>query len=129
MGAHSPDTIAKPRTAVEELHRYFVDLQYQLREMPERFIVISELVLHAQRDLETLRILSASDRFWSEYLIKILDQGMQEQMFRSDLNTMGIALAIMSFCRGICMVMNVSAEEIAAEVDRFEQYILTMAKR
>lgn len=106
----------------DRLHRYFVNLDYQLRSHPELFVVIDELFLHGQRD-PALRSLLQAERAWETYLTHLLTAGGEQTNQTKRLPITLLVQAIMTFCKGLPLQTFASADERTQLIDLFEQWI------
>jgi AcrR family transcriptional regulator len=116
----------KAETPRERMQGYFTDLAYQLHATPERFIVMNELYLHAQRDPEIARALDG-DVEWSQYLKYILAEGVRTGEFRTDLDVEHTALSIVAFCKGMPLLINASKGDVDVTVAQFERSFFALA--
>jgi len=87
-------------TPLTELRLEFDDLRYRFREMPEMMAVLGELFGRARRDPALAGILQQLDDGWRGYLLSILERGVQTGVFRSDLDLVTTATAIMVQLKG-----------------------------
>ncbi|GCE24233.1 TetR/AcrR family transcriptional regulator [Dictyobacter kobayashii] len=78
--------IVKPTTAWDQLKLMFYGIQYRQQATPELFVVLSELVLRAQRSPAMQPLLKQLDAGWHGYLKQVIGEGVQRQQFRSDLD-------------------------------------------
>lgn len=91
----------KQQNALEELHKEFEDIRLRVRDTPEQLTVLSELAIRSWRDPEIARIFKKVDDGWRSHLVALLDRGIQQGIFRKDLNQQVCARAIMVALRGI----------------------------
>jgi AcrR family transcriptional regulator len=89
------------QNALEELRREFEDIRLRVRDTPEQLTVLSELAIRSWRDPEIARIFKKVDDGWRSHLLALLDRGVQQGIFRQDLNQPLCARAIMVALRGI----------------------------
>jgi AcrR family transcriptional regulator len=89
------------RNALEELRQMFAGARDRLTEDPSFFVVITELALRARRDPAINRIGEQRDNFWVRHLTGILERGIAEGVFRSDLDREATAAALMVQMKGI----------------------------
>jgi AcrR family transcriptional regulator len=89
------------RTALDELHMEFEDIRVRLRESPEQFIVLSELAIRSWRDPSIAEMFKRVDDGWYTHLEALLKRGIEQGLFRKDLDVGSCARAIMVALRGI----------------------------
>ena len=73
------------RTALDELHMEFEDIRVRLRESPEQFIVLSELAIRSWRDPSIAEMFKRVDDGWYTHLEALLKRGIEQGLFRKDL--------------------------------------------
>lgn len=91
----------KNETALDELRMEFEDIRLRLHESPEQFIVLSELAIRSWRDAEVAKLFKPLDDGWYAHLTALLNRGIEEGVFRKDLDISLCARAIMVALRGI----------------------------
>ena len=89
------------QNALEELRGEFEDIRLRVRDSPEHLTVLSELAIRSWRDPEIARIFKKVDDGWRSHLVALLDRGVQQGIFRKDLNQQLCARAIMVALRGV----------------------------
>jgi AcrR family transcriptional regulator len=89
------------QTALDELRLEFEDIRLRLRHTPEQFIVLSELAVRSWRDPVVAKIFRKLDDGWHVHLVAMLERGIQQGIFRSNLNVLLCARAMMVALRGI----------------------------
>ena len=89
------------QNALEELRREFEDIRLRVRGTPEQLTVLSELAIRSWRDPVIAKIFKKVDDGWRSHLVALLDRGVQQGIFRKDLNQPLCARAIMLALRGI----------------------------
>ena len=92
---------SKGRTALDELRMEFEDIRVRLHESPEQFIVLSELAIRSWRDPSIAKMFKRLDDGWYAHLVALLKRGIEQGLFRKDLDTALCARAIMVALRGI----------------------------
>jgi len=97
----TPQPGSNPVTPLEELHLEFEDLRYHLREMPDMFIVLTELSVRSRRDPTIAQLLERLDAGWRGYLISTIERGIKEGVFRPDIDVVAAAMAIMAQLKSI----------------------------
>jgi AcrR family transcriptional regulator len=89
------------QTALDELHMEFEDIRLRLRRTPEQFIVLSDLAVRSWRDPVVAKMFGKLDDGWHAHLVALLERGIQQRIFRSNLSVSLCARAIMVALRGI----------------------------
>ena len=92
---HQEETHLTVLTPLQELHLEFEDVRYRFHTEPEIFVVLSELFSRSRRDRAIAHILHQLLAGWRHHLISILKRGIEAGMFRSDLDVVTTATAIM----------------------------------
>ncbi len=87
--------------ALERLRAEFADIRLRLKEAPDQLVVLTELAVRAWRDPAIAGILSYLDQGWHDHLVSILQAGVAEKTFRSDLDLEATANSMMSQLRGV----------------------------
>ena len=88
-------------TALDELRTEFEDIRVRLHESPEQFIVLSELAIRSWRDRSIAEMFKHLDDGWYAHLEALLKRGIEQGLFRKDLDLGPCARAIMVALRGI----------------------------
>ena len=88
-------------TALDELRLEFEDIRLRLRRTPEPFIVLSDLAVRSWRDPVVAKIFRKLDDGWHAHLVALLERGIQQGIFRNNLNVPLCARAMMVALRGI----------------------------
>ena len=89
------------QTALDELRMEFEDIRLRLRRTPEQFIVLSDLAVRSWRDPVVAKIFRKLDDGWHAHLVALLERGIQQGIFRNNLNVPLCARAMMVALRGI----------------------------
>jgi AcrR family transcriptional regulator len=89
------------QTALDELRLEFEDIRLRLRRTPEQFIVLSDLAVRSWRDPVVAKIFRKLDDGWHAHLVALLERGIQQGIFRNNLNVPLCARAMMVALRGI----------------------------
>lgn len=124
-----PDQTAQitPASPKEQMHYYFLSVAEQIKTKPERFVIISDLFLAARRD-SAIREVLGSDENWQGYLINILQEGVRQGQFRADLDVSQTALLIITFCKGLPLLVNAQSEDTTKLIVFMEQWFETVSK-
>ncbi len=110
---------AEPRTALQDIQHEFDDAQHRLVRDPEQFVVFTELLIRSRRDPAIAAIFSQLDQNWRRYLVSIAQRGIETGEFRSDLDTVTTATAIMAMIKGFGFQMlgEVDPEQTGVDAD------------
>jgi AcrR family transcriptional regulator len=90
-----------PLNARQELHLEFRDLRELLRAQPELFIVLTELSLRGLRDSAINKMEKRRDDFWREHLSGIIRRGIEQGVFRREIEVESAVTALMVQFKGI----------------------------
>ncbi len=94
-------TEGKTSTGLGQLRREFEELRVRLREVPEQFTVMTELFAHAQRHPDVARVVRRFEEGWRDRILGILESGVKDGSFRTDLDADATANALMTQFTGI----------------------------
>lgn len=100
------------QNALDELRWEFEDIRLRVRDTPEQLTVLSELAIRSWRDPEIARIFKKVDDGWRSHLVALLDRGVQQGIFRKDLNQQLSARAIMVALRGISYQLRLPGRQL-----------------
>lgn len=108
------------------LRQEFADVAYRMEKFPELFIVAAELELRSLRDPSLASILKEMYQAWQDYLVAILQNGVAQKVFRSDLNIQTTAIAIMTLMSGLgSQLGSEKGEQISRIATEVEKWITT----
>jgi len=117
------------QTALDELRMEFEDIRLRLRHTPEQFIVLSDLAVRSWRDPVVAKIFRKLDDGWHAHLVAMLERGIQQGIFRNNLNVPLCARAMMVALRGIgyqCRLPRHKVDELLSELAaQTERWITT----
>jgi AcrR family transcriptional regulator len=94
-------SVAAAASALEKLRAEFSDIKARLRQEPEQLIVLTELAVRGYRDATVARMLRRLDEGWHSHLVSIFSSGIEEQVFRKDLDVATAANLLMNQLRGL----------------------------
>lgn len=109
------ETEAAP-TPLDALRLEFEDLRYRFLNMPDMFIVLTELAVRSRRDPVIAQIMKEVDAYWHAYLLGLLQRGVHEGVFRQGLDLDAAAAAIMAQLKAVGYQATAAMD--AAQVDR-----------
>jgi AcrR family transcriptional regulator len=87
-------------TPLHRLRRWFANAQTYQQEHPKLALVYQELFLRSRRDASLLPMLQSLDQQWYVNTKRILDDGIQQGIFRATLNVEEVTKMIMAQLRG-----------------------------
>lgn len=90
-----------PATAREELHLEFEDVRELLRTQPELFVVLTELSLRGLRDPVINKMEERRENFWRIHLSSIIGRGIEQRVFRQNIDVEATVTALMAQIKGI----------------------------
>jgi AcrR family transcriptional regulator len=89
-----------PTTAREELRLEFEGVRELLRKQPKLFVVLTELSLRGLRDPVIDKIGKNRDDFWRVHLSSIIERGVEQEVFRQNINVEVTVTALMAQIKG-----------------------------
>jgi TetR/AcrR family transcriptional regulator, regulator of cefoperazone and chloramphenicol sensitivity len=121
--------MAAPASARDELRLEFEGVRELIRTQPKLFVILTELALRALRDPVIKKIGENRDDFWRGRLSGIIERGVAQGVFRTDIDVEGTVTTLMVQIKGIghhaTMAKRKPGEvdraiaEIAAQVDHW----------
>ncbi len=120
---HDPD-FPPPTNATERLQQHFADHLYQYRQYPERFVVVTEIILRSFRDAAVREILLKQEDLWLNVLISILQEGITAGEFDPHLSPKVTAGHITGLLRGILLSRNRHEQEWPAVTNQLMAWIV-----
>jgi AcrR family transcriptional regulator len=121
----APGSAASLMAPQEALHAHFQHVLAEMQHHPEAFIALNELFLRAMRDSEVREIMATTDLSWHEFLVPLLRQGVQQEVFRSDIEPEAVAILITGFFKGLSTQLNHSQEQLQQAVAQLEKWIIS----
>jgi len=99
-------------------------MEYQVQAIPEAFKVLFELHLRSLRDPAIRSILQGMDGSWRQHVTEYLTAGVQQGIFRADLDIDAAAAILMAFIKGGMMQLIYNPEafpasRVYAEIERW----------
>lgn len=118
----------KADNALVELRNEIHDVAMRVKETPEQFRVLMELRLRANRDPAIAAILARLDHGFSYHLTSLMAQGVQQGIFRPDVDLELAGLVLRNKLDGLALAAVVASyriDEIATVVCRqMEEWLL-----
>lgn len=124
MTAYLPDSAFTMSTPLEQIRGEFAETGYLLREKPEMFVVMNELILRSLHDLSIQAHLKWLEEGWHSYFEQILRRGKEQHLFRADLDPGSAATWLILLIKGTALHAmtnpgTVDFEQLQAEVERW----------
>ncbi len=121
---HDPSLLEVSPTPIEYLRQELWDTNYLMRQFPETYIVMYELVMHGLRDPATNAVLREMDSHWHEHIKEVFALGVKQGVFRADLDPDAAASFLTIFIKGCIAQLFYSpemfpAERVYAEIERW----------
>lgn len=124
MERHAPTSTTPPATGLEEFRQELADQEYLLQHAPETYIVLFELGMRSLRDPFIKSIMPMLDAGWRSHIQSYLDEGVQQGLFRADLDIEAASAALIAFLKG-CLLQRIinphafPAERVHAELEHW----------
>lgn len=87
----------------DRLHGLLVAVYQQIQEEPTLFVVLNEFSLHAHHDPAIRDMIQEKYRCWHESLVSLLEEGIRQGSFRTDLNPTHAASLLMTLILGLSL--------------------------
>ena len=110
-----PQLATQPRNPLIELRQELQDAQYQVRESPELFTVLFELFTRSLRDPAIKAITRDIDADWQEHIMGYLREGVEQGVFRKDLDIAAAAASLVALVVGSAIQLMTDADKFPAE--------------
>jgi AcrR family transcriptional regulator len=109
---------------LDYVRQEFADISYQIRTIPENFVVLFEILLRSLRDDTIRQIYVALDAEWLHAFEVHISDGMRHGIFRPDLDVKATAAAMIAFIQGLAfqLLFNPSifpVERVYAQIERW----------
>lgn len=95
---------ASPANAWDELRNEIFDVVLRVRQTPEQLLVTMDLTVRASRDPGVARIMAAMSGGWTAGLSEMLKRGIEQGLFRADLNPESGAVLLRAQLTGLGIV-------------------------
>ena len=112
-------------TPAEGLHTFLMSLYQRMQEDPTTFLVLYELLRRGHED-PAIRDLFLQQRIYGDWhggLVSLIQAGIEQGQFRSDLDPATIASLLMTFALGLGMTLlaplPTPVEPIIAQIERW----------
>lgn len=129
MNVHAPAVSPGRSPALNRLHQEFADARYYRLERPDMLTVMQELTLRAQRDPAIKAIIAPLMYHWRAGLEEMIENGIQEGVFRPNLVPV-IAGAFVASTMWGTMNVGVGIEVMDGVFDEIERWlVLSLGKK
>ena len=123
-GFHAPPPPSAASKPLDYVRQEFADASYQVQEIIETCIVLFEICLRSLRDPAIKDALDGLDGEWQLSFEAHLSEGIQQGIFRPDLDIRATASALIAFIKGTIFQLLFNpgafpAERVYAQVERW----------
>jgi TetR/AcrR family transcriptional regulator, regulator of cefoperazone and chloramphenicol sensitivity len=123
VSLHGAKPVPSGSAALDRLHQEFSDVRFYHAQHPELLVATLELQLRSRRDEAIARIIDPLMGHWHEGLEKMVRAGMNEGVFRADLEPAAAAFFLMAAFSGV-MVHSISINELDGTFAEMEHWLL-----
>jgi len=92
-----------PSNAFDELRNEVFDVVARVQESPQQLLVMLEFVVRASRDATVAQILARTRADWKETLVGLLIRGVEQGLFRPDVDPVTAASLLQAQLIGLAM--------------------------
>jgi len=100
MTAYLPGSPFEMKTPLEQIRGELAEMQYLVQEKPEMFIVLNELILRSLHDPAIHQMIKWLDEGWHTYLEQVIRSGIEQGLFRADLDPGSAATWLIVLTKG-----------------------------
>jgi AcrR family transcriptional regulator len=118
MTAYLPGSPFEMRTPLERIRGELAEMQYLLQEKPDMFIVLDELILRSLHDPAIHNMITWLDEGWHSYLEQVIRDGIEQGLFRADLDPGSAATWMILLTKGTTLHYMTNPE--AVDFDRIK---------
>ncbi len=109
-------------TPPEQLRMHLRNLYRMMQEEPALFVVLTEMSLRAQRD-PVMSFLMQQRAYWQDQLIRILEAGIDQQMWPSDLDPVATSSAIITLVEGVSLWVKTPSSQSEQALRQLEKWL------
>jgi AcrR family transcriptional regulator len=118
MTAYLPGSPFEMKTPLEQIRGELAEMQYLVQEKPDMFIVLDELILRSLHDPAIHNMITWLDEGWHTYLERVIRDGIEQGMFRADLDPGSAATWMILLTKGTTLHYMTNPE--AVDFDRIK---------
>jgi len=118
MTAYLPGSPFEMKTPLEQIRGELAEMQYLVQEKPDMFIVLDELILRSLHDPAIHNMITWLDEGGHTYLERVIRDGIDQGMFRADLDPGSAATWMILLTKGITLHYMTNPE--AVDFDRIK---------
>jgi AcrR family transcriptional regulator len=118
MTAYLPGSPFEMKTPLEQIRGELAEMQYLVQEKPDMFIVLDELILRSLHDPAIHNMIAWLDEGWHTYLERVIRDGIEQGMFRADLDPGSAATWMILLTKGTTLHYMTNPE--AVDFDRIK---------
>ncbi len=100
---NAPLAAGAQQDPAEQVRQMFVDVQYQLQHMPDMFVVLTELHLHARRNPAVRASMNGMLQTWRDHVEGVCRAGIEQGLFPADLDIPRTATILMALTEGLTL--------------------------
>jgi len=100
MTAYLPGSPFEMKTPLEKIRGELAEMQYLVQEKPEMFIVLNELILRSLHNPAIHQMIKWLDEGWHTYLEQVIRSGIEQGLFRADLDPGSAATWLIVLTKG-----------------------------
>jgi len=100
MTAYLPGSPFEMKTPLEQIRGELAEMQYLVQEKPEMFIVLNELILRSLHNPAIHQMIKWLDEGWHTYLEQVIRSGIEQGLFRADLDPGSAATWLIVLTKG-----------------------------
>jgi len=98
------ETTSPPANAVDELRNEVLDVVSRVEKSPQHLVVMLDFVVRASRDKTVAQILGRTQKQWNDSLVALFSRGIEQGLFRSDVDPGTAAKLLRAQLFGLAMV-------------------------
>jgi len=101
--ANRAERTRTPSDAFDELRNEVFDVVVRVQQSPQQLVVMLEFVVRASRDNAVAEILARTRADWKEALVGLLSRGIEQGVFRSDVDPVTAANLLQAQLIGLAL--------------------------
>jgi AcrR family transcriptional regulator len=121
---HDPAAGPNSNSPLDELRTDLADGLDQVRVSPQTWVVWFELLMRSLRDPSIRALVQEAEAHWRDHIRSYLTAGVQQGMFRADLDTAAASAGLVAFINGSALQAltdpgTLPADRMLAEIERW----------